>query len=130
MMDGLHLFVEEPHPSNHRRRLDFKGFTTMRARATALPRYHFIDFGISQFQPPGAPKFLRTPFYGRDMTVPEFQTAEYVDPFKADLWSMGKFLEVFVVNVSGRPPRESRSRSMRRHTVASRSSVLWSRDFC
>lgn len=99
VMDGFHLFEDEPHPSDAYMRIDFAGDTQLRPRHTALPSYHFIDFGLSTYNPPGTAKILYRGVYGQDVSVPEFQDDQVVDPFKADLWSMGRFLQVYITDV-------------------------------
>ncbi|KZW00965.1 hypothetical protein EXIGLDRAFT_666792 [Exidia glandulosa HHB12029] len=99
MMDGLHYFEDEPHPAQLSKRLDFTAPTRLRHYTPLFPKYYFIDFGRAVYNPPGYRLFV-APEYGQDWSVPEIADAnvEKVDPFKVDLWSMGRFLSLYLVN--------------------------------
>lgn len=103
-MDGLHLFDSEPHPADLERRLDLSGYTRIRPRRSVFPSYYFIDFELATYNPPGSRKTFYRGFYGHDTTVPEFRGRQLVDPFRADLWSMGRFLLVFLADVRRNRP--------------------------
>ncbi|KZW00964.1 hypothetical protein EXIGLDRAFT_112622 [Exidia glandulosa HHB12029] len=101
MVDGLHFFVNDPHPADlDRTRATFAQDNRLHSYDRPIfPTYYFIDFGFSFAPAPGS--VLRVQgAYGTDYSVPEFSgpADERIDPFKADLWSMGRFLLVYVVD--------------------------------
>ncbi|KAH7101464.1 kinase-like domain-containing protein [Auriculariales sp. MPI-PUGE-AT-0066] len=97
MMDGLHLYLEPPHPSRpawpatgeprHARHV---------ARYDADPRkkpvrYYFIDFGLSARRNGRGPA-------GQDRSAPELAHNEPYDPFALDVYCIGSLFLVHWLN--------------------------------
>lgn len=120
MMDASPLYAKPFHPSNSKRRRDWKGpakhisRTEHFIRTGRHVRYLFIDFGISRrydgYDPVrGYPREL--PIIPADKSVPEHQGARYnepSDPFATDIYLLGnaireRFLRVRMYYCSIRP---------------------------
>jgi hypothetical protein len=52
-------------------------------------RYYLIDFGLSNWYPPGMKDIRVTGIVGQDKTVPERSRTIYYDPFKMDIYQLG-----------------------------------------
>lgn len=96
MMDARPLYEEPVHPTNSRMKLDYSGEAKPPRSRTLRPvRYYHIDFGhASQYSTKdgdrgGPPRMFIEAGYGGDLSVPEFKTQNYCDPFAVDVYRMG-----------------------------------------
>ncbi|KAI0041906.1 hypothetical protein FA95DRAFT_1598729 [Auriscalpium vulgare] len=91
-MDAKAMYPDGFHP------VDDIWTPTKSGVAKKLPRlevgvkYYFIDYGISSYFPPGAPRTLVTGALGRDQEVPELSDDVPYDPFKVDIFIIGNAL--------------------------------------
>lgn len=101
MMDGLHLFLEPPHPSRPSLPLcgDPRPADHVGRSATDKPaRYYFIDFGLSvRFASVGERQKVRGP-PGQDRSAPELHADAPYDPFALDVYCVGNLLLVHWLN--------------------------------
>jgi len=98
MMDGV-MYPDDWHPYlNDFRRDDISKIIKPYTRTQRVPRYYFIDFGISRlYKPEDGPHPLEPPIRGGDKTVPEFQDSMApCDPFPTDIYYVGNLLREYI----------------------------------
>lgn len=90
MLDAPDMFPKGWHAERQSILPDFSGLVRARRRKfTRGIKYRFIDFGISRaFESYEARKKVIGSAC-QDKTVPEFQTGEFYDPFKLDIYTLG-----------------------------------------
>ncbi|KAF9005487.1 kinase-like domain-containing protein [Cyathus striatus] len=94
MSDTRRLFRVPPHPVVSSLRHSGKGEPKLSLnRMQNSVKHYLIDFGLSNFHPPGSSR-LQSPGYGGTRTVPEFQdnSTQLCDPFAVDVYCMGDFI--------------------------------------
>ena len=62
------------------------------SRLDAGVKYHFVDYGISSYFPPGSRRELVLGIAGRDKDVPELSNDVPYDPFKVDIFTIGNVI--------------------------------------
>ena len=98
MIDPTGLFPKGFHPSQPELTADAKSKVKYirRSDLKALPRYYFIDFGISSWFHPEERERLVLGTFGLDRDAPELSNEVPYDPFKLDVFVLGNmFREVF-----------------------------------
>jgi hypothetical protein len=73
---------------------------TWRHRCTVAPvKYYYIDFGLSIWYPNGQENARATGVVGQIKDVPDFSAPAPYNPFKVDIYQLGRtFLDVIKVN--------------------------------
>ncbi|EJD47833.1 hypothetical protein AURDEDRAFT_102534 [Auricularia subglabra TFB-10046 SS5] len=100
MMDGLHLFLEPNHPGAPAKKACGQGKARHIARHESKQpvKYYFIDFDQSvRFPDPSARRPIRRT-RGQDKTLPEDCLPDPYDPFKADIYCLGNFILIHLLN--------------------------------
>ncbi|GJE92558.1 kinase-like domain-containing protein [Phanerochaete sordida] len=93
MMDANSMFPSGFHPVAHDRLPDGRTWALQKPRCKSRVKYYFIDFGISVRKPAGAPARFTTGVDGREKSVPELSPDVPYDPFKVDVYILGKLLQ-------------------------------------
>lgn len=124
-MDATSLYPRGFHPAHQQRLPNWTDFASpyTRSSAPAPVRYYFSDFGLSTRFPPGTPRLV-TGGLGAERDVPELSWSAPYDPFKLDVYVLGKVLKDQIHDV--RPPPRDRVTHLirtRRNTSASASSA-------
>lgn len=95
-MDGSHLYDDPVHPADTEMKWDYTGRARKPRSRTVRPvGYYFIDLGHAKRYPPEvgpAQEFIGERGYGGDLTVPEFKSLEYCDPFPVDVYRVGNVI--------------------------------------
>ncbi|EJD47838.1 hypothetical protein AURDEDRAFT_163298 [Auricularia subglabra TFB-10046 SS5] len=100
MMDGLHLFLEPNHPSSPETKASGRGDARHIARHQSKQpvKYYFIAFDQSVRFPDPATSYPVRRTRGQDTTLPEDWLPDPYDPFKADIYCLGNFILVHLLN--------------------------------
>ena len=80
------------HPVEDLFLYDLKTFAPRISRLEAGVKYHFVDYGISSYFPPGLQRELVLGIAGRDQDVPELSNNVPYDPFKVDIFTIGNVI--------------------------------------
>ncbi|KAF5384307.1 hypothetical protein D9615_003093 [Tricholomella constricta] len=104
MMDGSKVvprgvhFIESDTHDGLVRRLEWNDRTSV----GPVP-YYIIDFGLSVMFPKGRKRQSRGP-YGQDRSVPEHKHEEPHDPFKVDIYQLGRVIFKMIQEYDGLEP--------------------------
>lgn len=89
MFDSSAIFPQGHHPIFESFLPDFVTVAPRLSRTAAGGvKYYFVDFGMSSYFPPDAPR-LALGDEGRDQEVPELSETIPYDPFKVDIFALG-----------------------------------------
>ncbi|KAJ7782445.1 kinase-like domain-containing protein [Mycena maculata] len=108
MMDAKPLYPVPYHPTQQKRRRDWKGLLPVSylTRTQKPVKYYLIDFGLSRKYPPGVRAPLEPIILGGDKSVPEFRAKPgeelplECDPFPTDVYYIGNVLRTDFVEGS------------------------------
>lgn len=105
MFDSSPIYPEGHHPQAESFLPDFVTVAPRLTRTAAGGvKYYFVDYGISSYHPPDAPK-LALGLAGRDEDVPELSDTVPYDPFKVDVFTIGNVFKQEFYEVSYIQPR-------------------------
>ncbi|EIW83457.1 hypothetical protein CONPUDRAFT_53400 [Coniophora puteana RWD-64-598 SS2] len=91
MMDGS-MFTEEFHPAQVEYTRDLTRKARYISRTWKSPKYYLIDFGLSRRFEEGEPH-IDIRILGGVKTVPEARSKEPYDPFLADIYCLGHWVD-------------------------------------
>jgi len=125
LMDASAMYPRSFHPIKCNHLPDGFTLATEIPRTEAGVRYHFIDYGISSYFPPGQPRALVTGRSGLDQDVPELSDTVPYEPFAVDIFIVGNtlrkefeakfsnvgFLKLIIQNATQRDPSRRPSAS-------------------
>lgn len=103
MMDFTPLCDEPVHPADLSYKRDYSGRAKPPRDRTLRPvKYYHIDFGHASRHKveDGPPQKFIGNGYGGDLSVPEFKTQEYCDPFPVDVYRVGNIIRMAFTHVS------------------------------
>ena len=90
MMDADALFPLGFHPITHEFLPDGHcDLAPVRSRVGNPVRYHYIDFGLSAYFPPGVQPRHVIGMFAREQEIPELSWDVPFDPFKVDIFCLG-----------------------------------------
>lgn len=100
MMDGLDLFLEPNHPGAPAKKACGNGRARHIARHEARQpvKYYFIDFDQAVHFPDFSARCPVRRTRGQDKTLPEDRLPDPYDPFKADIYCLGNFILMHLLN--------------------------------
>ncbi|EIW83477.1 hypothetical protein CONPUDRAFT_136476 [Coniophora puteana RWD-64-598 SS2] len=91
MMDDS-MFMEEFHPANPKYTRDLTRSARYTSRTWKCPKYYLIDFGLSRRFQEGEPH-IDIRVLGGIKTVPEARSNDPYDPFHADIYCLGHWVQ-------------------------------------
>ncbi|KAK1232347.1 hypothetical protein PQX77_004511 [Marasmius sp. AFHP31] len=92
MADTRPLYGVTPHPASYTRSYDWKTLPSPKSRTRRPIKYYLIDFGMCEKYDSSAGPPEKEPYYGGDLTVPEFAHDKPCNPFAVDVYRLGNVI--------------------------------------